>query len=558
MKNSFLGLLLLLSSIFLHTTVKAQARYIQIEYNSTQNGKLTTPYTSENAFVALLTPEGMGYISSKDNLNGNKKNNQRIKIITSPSTYYEGTILKNLNSIWFVDSLQLQKIPLEQTEETKKILGYTCTLYQTTLSSNRIQAWVTKEIKGNVGPNLIGVSKGVVLEFNSNNTIIYTAAKITKSKLPPASLNIEIPKKTIHKTEYSTLQWQNGFTSYSIFDSVILGYKPDEVYSDGLFYFSNGAVALREITFPNLENQLVFLEVEQKAIDDAYDRTGTVFLITEDQIEAFKDALKTNFKSFPDYPLGSNTHFGTVAQNEYAPPFELMRFFTTFGVHYPSRLKTFTDKPWVESSVFKQDISEYKNILSGKKVYIGISVGTWTKNGHQVSATLTTHPEESVSDKKVIPLFFTLPILEMQGNEYPHHFRDTNGIEVEFELKNDEKEVTFRYTTTGHGGYTEGDEFQPKINSIYLDDVCISKIIPWKQDCGSYRNQNPSSGDFSNGLSSSDLSRSNWCPGQVTNPYLIPLGALKAGKHKIRITIPEAETTENAQSMWYVSGQIIY
>lgn len=60
-------------------------------------------------------------------------------------------------------------------------------------------------------------------------------------------------------------------------------------------------------------------------------------------------------------------------------------------------------------------------------------------------------------------------------------------------------------------------------------------FVPWRDDCGTYRNWNPCSGNFSNGLSSSDLSRSNWCPGTVTNPEYIYLGDLEAGEHSITV-----------------------
>jgi hypothetical protein len=89
------------------------------------------------------------------------------------------------------------------------------------------------------------------------------------------------------------------------------------------------------------------------------------------------------------------------------------------------------------------------------------------------------------------------------------------------------KNAQLRYTTTGHGGWENGDEFVPKANSIFIDGKQIFSFIPWRTDCGSYRLYNPASGNFPDGLSSSDLSRSNWCPGTVTNPNFIPLGDLK-------------------------------
>ena len=125
---------------------------------------------------------------------------------------------------------------------------------------------------------------------------------------------------------------------------------------------------------------------------------------------------------------------------------------------------------------------------------------------------------------KVIPLFNTLNVMEMAGQEYSTLFDSEKGLEVEFELKEDLKDAKLRYITTGHGGWSRGDEFVQKKNTIYLNGKLIFDLIPWREDCGSYRLYNPVSGNFTNGLSSSDLSRSNWCPATVTNPYIIELG----------------------------------
>ena len=84
-----------------------------------------------------------------------------------------------------------------------------------------------------------------------------------------------------------------------------------------------------------------------------------------------------------------------------------------------------------------------------------------------------------------------------------------------------------------------GDEFNQKPNTLYLDGEKVISFVPWRDDCGTYRNWNPCSGNFSNGLSSSDLSRSNWCPGTVTNPEYIYLGDLEAGEHSITVKIPQ-------------------
>ena len=94
-------------------------------------------------------------------------------------------------------------------------------------------------------------------------------------------------------------------------------------------------------------------------------------------------------------------------------------------------------------------------------------------------------------------------------------------------------------------------------NTILLNGQEAFSFTPWKTDCGSYRNYNPASGNFENGLSSSDYSRSNWCPGTTTNPIFIDLGNLKAGEHSITVKIPQGADEGNSFSAWNVSGVLV-
>jgi len=68
---------------------------------------------------------------------------------------------------------------------------------------------------------------------------------------------------------------------------------------------------------------------------------------------------------------------------------------------------------------------------------------------------------------------------------------------------------------------------------------------------------NPSSGNFGDGLSSSDLSRSNWCPGTTTNPVYIPIKNITPGKHTFKIAIPLGKTEGTSFSAWNISGVLI-
>jgi hypothetical protein len=111
-----------------------------------------------------------------------------------------------------------------------------------------------------------------------------------------------------------------------------------------------------------------------------------------------------------------------------------------------------------------------------------------------------------------------------------------------------------RYITTGHGGWENGDEFVPKKNTLLLNGKEVFSFVPWRQDCGTYRLFNPASGNFNDGLSSSDLSRSNWCPGTATQPIDIVLGNLQPGTYTLQVTIPQGAPEGGSFSAWNVSG----
>ena len=200
-----------------------------------------------------------------------------------------------------------------------------------------------------------------------------------------------------------------------------------------------------------------------------------------------------------------------------------------------------------------------KPALSEKEIWIGTFIGNYDKGGHKVSLDITIHKSSQQIHKNniVIPVFSTINIMEMAGQDYATMFSSEKGLEMEFTLDKEMKNVTMRYITTGHGGWENGDEFLPKTNTIFVDGIKAFSFIPWKSECGSYRLFNPASGNFADGLSSSDLSRSNWCPGTVTNPQFIEIGNLKAGKHHIQVKIPQGASEGNSFSSWNISAVLL-
>jgi hypothetical protein len=275
---------------------------------------------------------------------------------------------------------------------------------------------------------------------------------------------------------------------------------------------------------------------------------------------SFLDGLQNGVKTLPMYDNGNGKLYqGIVASSTYSPLLELMRFFTPFGIKQYNSI-ALKDKTWEERVNYRQDISELTAALSGQEIYLGTFIGNYDKGGHKVSVNLTIHPEEEVLIAKstaVIPLFNTNNVMEMAGQEYGTLFNSEKGLEVTFTLDKDLKNARIRYITTGHGGWENGDEFVPKRNSIYLNGTEVFHFTPWREDCGSYRLYNPASGNFPNGLSSSDYSRSNWCPGTMTNPVYIELGDLNAGTHTIQVKIPQGANEGTSFSSWNVSGVLL-
>jgi len=146
--------------------------------------------------------------------------------------------------------------------------------------------------------------------------------------------------------------------------------------------------------------------------------------------------------------------------------------------------------------------------------------------------------------------------MEMSGQNYGKLFKN-DTLKVIFKLPENINNPKLLYTTTGHGGWGNGDEFNPKLNQIFIDGKQIFKVVPWRTDCATYRFCNPASGNFSNGISSSDLSRSNWCPATLTPPYFIPLNNIIKGKHILEVVIDQGDDEGNSFNHWSISGVIV-
>lgn len=478
------------------------------------------------------------------------------------ATFQNGELIHSLEDFNVLDGF-------EPDGTAEKILGYTCQKYVGSSFSNRIELWVTRDA-GLLGTPIafFSTTDGLVLKYvrNGNFGMVATHIDIQKQAkavdLLPKELGTEVTPVTYR------LRLANAFVKdISIFDEQQINWGAEINNRQGncedyTYRYAGGTVVLKKVKLPEVpDGTAIFAELKQQSNGDAYDRTGSVFVVPVDQERSFLDGLKYGVDSLPKYiSKGGKAYQGMLATGNYSPIVELVRFFTPFGIHH------FNDKrdvgiDWEDTATYKQEVTDLLPLLRGE-AWIGVFIGNYDGGGHKVSLNLKYHlnnrevSEEPAKKYWIKPVFTTTNVLEMAGQEYGTLF-GTDTLKVEFDVPAGVKNLRFRYLSTGHGGWGGGDEFVPKTNELFIDRQPFFQFTPWRTDCATYRAYNPASGNFWNGLSSSDYSRSGWCPGTVSNPLYVPVAGLEEGKHVIQVYIPQGEPEGNSFSAWNISGVFI-
>lgn len=538
-------------------------KYI-VKYNGKQRGdapSLILRYQNETAVIEKLDV-------------GSDK--QQIEGLAEETTCFDYKLQRILNRAisdkvgkFYFETSFSELDDLTFTDETAIILGYKCKLAKMNLRSNHIDIWYTEDAGIQGTPyQATANTPGLVLkiERNGNFEMVATSIEFIKkeniSSLIPDDLG-----ELVNQAEYQARLRESLVHTVSVFDHEQLYFlndfkSPEVLDSEKIMHFAKGTVVLRKITLPDLpDHYTIFAEITQCSNGDAYDRTGAAFVVPTDSVRSFLDGMVNGVEDLPFFTGGDGQKYeGMVATNGYLPPVELVRFFTPFGVRHFNDDVQVKGQTWADSAYFKQDVSELRAYLKNE-VWIGAYIANYDKGGHYLSLKLKYYPGKQVVEgntKKYwqMPLFESLNLLEVAGQNYPTLF-GTDSLTVSFTVPVNVKNLQLRYITTGHGGWGGGDEFNPKVNEIFIDGKLVYSFTPWRSDCAVFRNLNPASGNFWNGLSSSDLSRSGWCPGSLTNPVYIPLPNLKPGSHTIKIAIPQGEKEGNSQSHWNVSGLLL-
>ncbi len=468
---------------------------------------------------------------------------------------------------------------LEATDETLEILGLPCRKWTATLYSNRIELWSTTAAGLRGGPRLSLLDPdGLVLRILVNGDLEFVATAL--EEMPrPADLWPADPGAALELAEYRHRVTQGWVTVTELLRDQPVCFAPAEVDTSAMrdalrrleagtgdgaatLRFAAGTLVLRRVELPMAEGGQLFLELVEKSRGDAYDRTGSVFVIPVGRERSFLDALRGNVTALPFLAGRDGRRYqGVAATEDYLPPLELLRFLTPFGVgHYNDQVQV-KGQVWADSAVYRQEVTELLPALRGS-VWLGAFIGNYDAGGHEIDLRLVHHPDgrevapPPEREGWLLPVFNTVNVLEMAGQEYGRLF-EQDTLTVSFELPEGVADLWLRYTSTGHGGWGGGDEFNPKPNTILLDGAVVATVTPWRGDCSTYRSLNPASGNFWNGLSSSDLSRSGWCPGAAAEPFRIPLPGRLPGRHTLQVAIPQGPPEGGSFSAWNVSGVLV-
>ena len=384
-----------------------------------------------------------------------------------------------------------------------------------------------------------------------------------------------------------------GDCKIQVFDKANVRFSPQlypESYNapgeDGVIRLVNGRIILKKITLPQYQrNASVRLKLTVASNGDRWDKSGSCFVLPRSSAINLLSIAK-NEKKFPAIDsVKLENMSGIVAGKDYLPTVELMRFMTPFGVgHFSGNNDSLTQKrrpvyipKWENCVKWEQDITDLYPLLAGE-AYVGIYIDTWTEEGYVASMDIDVVESKLSCDalirRHVEPLMNTVYYI---GQSYPDIFA-RKDVTTDFIVPKNARNIRLKYIVTGHGGHSGGDEFVPKKNILSIDGKEVYNFIPWRDDCASFRRFNPATGvwlikrqasyigekgytekEVEEPLASSDLSRSNWCPGSDVVPEEVNIGTLTPGKHTFTVSIPEAQVIDKGKlNHWLVSAYLVW
>ena len=258
-----------------------------------------------------------------------------------------------------------------------------------------------------------GRFKGLLVCFKRNGQTYLQLAKTEfwkQAGIMPLLESGDYQRVTVR--ELSNIKKQKLVIATRIFDDVQLSWGQknshvegniyDNTPFDSVLHYAGGTLALKRVRLPQLPRHYqTFIELHQRSNGDAYDRTGSVFVIpTGYHGPIFFTGINEHPDSLPCITGKDGQKYQGVAFKRwvdgevvqyYQPPVELMRFFTPFGVgHFNDRVQI-DGLEWADGTYYKQEVTDLSAYLQGE-VWIGVWIGNYDGGGHKVTLDIKSYP----------------------------------------------------------------------------------------------------------------------------------------------------------------------
>ncbi len=333
------------------------------------------------------------------------------------------------------------------------------------------------------------------------------------------------------------------FDAARFYDGYLVENLPEDPTLDGILRHttSNYAVKLTDEQLDQIGDSLQ-MHVWVQACCDNYDRIGNVNLAF---VPKGRESYKIDFSNpDPDVERIEIGRFITPFMNKNKKPDTVPYSYEVPYLGYIFRDKTLREKYdiWVELEIFGVPYAAQKQV-SGCADRSDVFLGTLKFSSLQENRGVQT-------DKDVlVPVVIKKPeYIGHNFNNYDEQGTDEIGKAVktyEFEVPKDVADGIIVLVTSNHGANENGEEYNRRWHYVYYDDAeePVLTYKPGRKSCEPFRQYNTMGNGIYGILKRSDAtwqSFSNWCPGDVIDNRIIELGSVKAGKHKIKLSVPDA------------------
>lgn len=336
----------------------------------------------------------------------------------------------------------------------------------------------------------------------------------------------------------SVAQERNTITLFSkakFYDGYLLTNNPDSALQDGILRHRTSlySVKMTDEQLAQIGDSLE-MNVSVRSCCDNYDRIGNInlALVPKGQASYIPDSVeRIEIGRFITPFMDKNKHPRDCPYHYSIPYLSYILNDSQLRSHYDF---------WVEFELFGVPYAANQQI-TGCENRSDVFLGTMS------FSTLT--PAQPQNDKDVlVPIVIKKPeYIGRNLDNYDSLGTDTIGKTTKtyyYTVPRDVADAQLVVVTSNHGANAGGEEYNRRWHYIYVDDRLALVYKPGRNSCEPFRYYNSQANGIYGRSKMTDAewqSFSNWCPGDVIDNRIISLGPVKAGEHKVRISVPDAK-----------------